>query len=235
MRFFHFILSSLLDVRAHIPNQLNFGSRPAHTSYSMPSVRAVAASHHRSLHGNAGRARRAARDRLLVMSKIIRSLACTVILACLTASTAHSQDANVVVTQAWSRATPGGSKVAGGYLTIENKGSVADKLLSASTTVAKKVEIHEMAVADGVMTMRPVEGGLPIDAGKIVKCAPGGLHLMIIGLSAPQVQGDKVPMVLKFEKAGEITVSFDVRAMGAPAPGPLSNAAGPTADAVAKM
>jgi copper(I)-binding protein len=60
-------------------------------------------------------------------------------------------------------AAPRRSKVAGGYLTIENKGSLADKLLSASTDVAKKIEIHEMAVNDGVMTMRPVEGGLPIE------------------------------------------------------------------------
>jgi copper(I)-binding protein len=169
------------------------------------------------------------------MSKIIRSLACTVILACLTASTAHSQDANVVVTQAWSRATPGGSKVAGGYLTIENKGSVADKLLSASTEAAKKIEIHEMAVTDGVMTMRPVERGLMIEARHAVKFAPGGLHLMIVGLVTPLVQGNKLPVMLTFEKAGEIAVSFDVRAMGAPPPRPLSNNADPTADAAAKM
>ena len=68
------------------------------------------------------------------------------------------------------------------------------------------------------MTMRPVEGGLPIEAGHTVKFAPGGLHLMIIGFTAPLMQGDKLPITLKFEKAGEIAVSFDVRAMGASAP-----------------
>jgi copper(I)-binding protein len=97
-----------------------------------------------------------------------------------------------VVTQAWSRATPGGAKVAGGYLTIVNTGPAADRLLSASTEIASKVEIHEMAVNDGVMTMRPVEGGLPIEPGRTVKFAPGGLHLMIVGLTAPLVEGDKV-------------------------------------------
>jgi periplasmic copper chaperone A len=148
---------------------------------------------------------------------------------------ADAVEGAIVVTQAWSRATPGGSKVAGGYLMIENKGPAPDKLLSASTDVAKKVEIHEMAVNDGVMTMRPVEGGLPIEPGQTVKFAPGGLHLMIVGLSAPLVQGDKVPVTLKFEKAGEITVSFDVQPMGAPAPGPLSNVANPVVHSTAKM
>jgi periplasmic copper chaperone A len=96
----------------------------------------------------------------------------------------HVTSANIVVTQAWSRATPSGSKVAGGYLTIENKALAADRLLSGSTVSAKKLEIHEMAVNDGVMTMRPVENGLTIEPGRTVKFAPGGLHLMFVGLLA---------------------------------------------------
>jgi periplasmic copper chaperone A len=169
------------------------------------------------------------------MSKITRRMACFVLLSCLLVPAARAEEASIVVTQAWSRATPGGSKVAGGYLTIKNKGSDADNFLSASTDAAKKIEIHEMAVTNGVMTMRPVKGGLPIEAGKTVKFAPGGLHLMIIGLVAPLVQGDKVPVTLRFEKAGEVLALFDVRALGAPAPGPLSNIADPTAQAAAKM
>jgi copper(I)-binding protein len=93
-----------------------------------------------------------------------------------------------------------------------------------------------MAVTDGgVMTMRPVEGGLPIPAGGAVKFAPGGLHLMIVGLSTPLVRGDKVPVSLKFEKAGDIAVSFEVQAMGAQAPGPLSDVADPAIGSTAKM
>jgi copper(I)-binding protein len=167
------------------------------------------------------------------MSNVTQRLVCAAFLYCLILPATHAEEANVVVTQAWSRATPGGSKVAGGYLTIENKGPSVDKLLSASTDSAKKIEIHEMAVNDGVMTMRPVDGGLAIEPGRTVRFAPGGRHLMIIGLAAPLVQGDKVPVVLKFEKAGEITVSFDVQAMGAP--GPLSNAADPASHSATKM
>jgi copper(I)-binding protein len=149
-------------------------------------------------------------------------LALTAIFSCLLISAVHAQDVaaeKMVVTQAWSRATPGGSRVAGGYLMIENRGETPDRLLSGSTEAAKKLEIHEMEVNDGVMTMRPVEGGLTIEPGRIIKFAPGGLHLMLVGLSTPLKQGDQVPVSLKFEKAGEITVSFDVQAMGAPAPG----------------
>jgi copper(I)-binding protein len=169
------------------------------------------------------------------MSKLTRRMACAAILTCLLAPAAYAGDATIVVTQAWSRATPGGSKVAGGYLTIENKGPAPDRLLSASTDAAKKIEIHEMAVTDGIMTMRPVDGGLPVEAEETVKFASGGLHLMIIGLAAPLAQGNKLAVTLKFEKAGEILVSFDVRAMGAPAPGPLSNATDPAVHAAAKM
>src|SRR5476651_1056036 len=101
-----------------------------------------------------------------------RIFACAALVAGLLAAPARAQEVkagDLTITQAWSRATPGGSKVAGGYLVIENKGSSADKLLSASTEIANKVEIHEMAVNDGVMTMRAVEGGLSIDPGRTVK------------------------------------------------------------------
>jgi copper(I)-binding protein len=137
------------------------------------------------------------------MSPLTRRIACAVVFACWLVSAVHAEEAapaNIVVTQAWSRATPGGSKVAGGYFTIENKGPVADKLLSASTDAAKKVEIHKMAVTEGVMTMRPVEGGLTIEPGRTVRFAPGGLHLMIVGLSASLKQGDQVPVSLNLKR-----------------------------------
>src|SRR5690606_26613858 len=78
----------------------------------------------------------------------------------------------------WSRATPHGAQVAGGYMTITNQGSSADRLVSVSSDISDKAEIHEMAVKDGVMTMRPVEGGLEIPAGATIELKPGGYHLM---------------------------------------------------------
>jgi copper(I)-binding protein len=126
---------------------------------------------------------------------------------------------DLVISQGWSRATPGGAKVGGGYLTIENKGSAPDRLISVSGDVAGKIEIHEMAVTNGVMTMRPLENGLAIAPGKTVKFAPGGFHLMMMDLKNPLKQGDKVSVTLEFEKAGKVSASLDVQGVGAPGPG----------------
>jgi hypothetical protein len=129
---------------------------------------------------------------------------------------------DLVITQAWARATPGGAKVGGAYLTIENKGSTADRLIGGSADVAGKVEVHEMATKNGVMTMRGLDNGLTIEAGKTVKLAPGGYHLMMFDLKSPLKQGDKVPVTLDFEKAGKVKLSFDVQGVGAPGPGAAS-------------
>jgi periplasmic copper chaperone A len=126
---------------------------------------------------------------------------------------------DLVISQPWTRATPGGAKTGGGFLTIENKGSAPDKLIGASADGAGKIEVHEMSMNDGVMKMRPVEGGLTIDPGKTVKLAPGGYHLMMMDLKAPLKQGDKLPLTLQFEKAGKVAVTLDVQGIGAPAPG----------------
>jgi hypothetical protein len=129
---------------------------------------------------------------------------------------------DLVITRAWARATPGGAKVGGAYLTIENKGATADRLTGGSADIAGKVEVHEMATKNGVMTMRPLDSGLTIDPGKTVKLAPGGYHLMMFGLKSPLKQGDKVPVTLDFEKAGQVKLSFDVQGVGAQGPGAAS-------------
>lgn len=153
------------------------------------------------------------------MKNIARTLACVATLM-LTAS-AHAQEVkagDLVITQAWSRATPAGAKVAGGYLTIENKGAAPDRLLSGTGDIAGKVEIHEMAMNNGVMTMRPLDKGLVVEPGKTVKLAPGGYHVMLMDLKEPLKQGDKVPLTLEFEKAGKVVLSLDVQGVGAQAP-----------------
>ncbi|UPJ54957.1 copper chaperone PCu(A)C [Bradyrhizobium sp. 192] len=126
---------------------------------------------------------------------------------------------DLVISQPWSRATPGGAKVAGGYLVIENKGTAPDRLIGGSADIAGKFEIHEMAVENGVMKMRALDKGLTIEPGKTVKFAPGGYHLMLQELKGPFKQGDKVPVILQFEKAGKVAVSLDVQGVGAQAPG----------------
>jgi copper(I)-binding protein len=150
------------------------------------------------------------------------AIACAAMLASVQGAPARAEDVkagDLVISQAWSRATPSGAKTGGGYLTIENKGSVPDRLVGGSADVAGSIQVHEMSMERGVMKMRPVEGGLTIEPGKTVKLAPGGYHLMMMDLKKPLKQGDKVPVTLEFEKAGKVTVSLDVGRVGAQGPG----------------
>jgi copper(I)-binding protein len=149
------------------------------------------------------------------------AIACAAMLASVQGAPARADEVtagDLVITQAWARATPKGAKTGGGYLTIENKGSVPDRLVGGSADVASSVQVHEMSMERGVMKMRPVEGGLTIEPGKTVKLAPGGYHLMMMDLKKPLKQGDKVPVTLEFEKAGKATVSLDVGSVGAQGP-----------------
>ena len=109
----------------------------------------------------------------------------------------------------------GGAKIGGGYLTIENKGATPDKLIGGASPAAAKVEVHEMAMKDGVMTMRPVKGGLSIPPGQSITLAPGGYHIMLMELKAPLKQGDKVPVTLQcITKTGRATVTRVARPAG---------------------
>lgn len=155
------------------------------------------------------------------MKNFHRALGCAVLLSLLPAVPARAADVragDLVITQPWSRATPGGAKVAGGYLTIENKGSAPDRLTGGALDVAGRVEVHEMATNGGVMTMRPIDGGLTIAPGKTVTFAPGGYHLMFFDLKTQFRQGDTVAVTLEFEKAGKVAVSFDIQGVGAQGP-----------------
>jgi copper(I)-binding protein len=118
----------------------------------------------------------------------------------------------------WSRATPNGAKVGGGYLSITNHGSTSDRLVGASLSIAGHGEIHEMKMDNGVMQMRPLADGIEIKPGETVKFEPGGYHLMFMDLTAPLKEGDMVKGQLTFEKAGKVDVEFKVDAIGASAP-----------------
>src|SRR6202035_5648938 len=78
----------------------------------------------------------------------------------------------------WSRATPQGAAVAAGYMKITNTGTTADRLISGSSDIAPKFEVHEMSMDNGVMKMRPVQGGLEIKPGETVEFKPGSFHVM---------------------------------------------------------
>jgi copper(I)-binding protein len=156
------------------------------------------------------------------MMSAARLLAYAVFVAGLLAAPARAEEVragDLVITQAWSRATPGGAKIGSGYLTIENKGPAADRLIGGSGDITDRIEVHEMTTSNGVMTMRALDKGLVIEPGKTVRLAPGGYHLMMFDLKSPLKRNDKVPVTLEFEKAGKVKLSFDVLSVGAPGPG----------------
>ena len=126
------------------------------------------------------------------------------------AGVAHAGD--ITLERPWSRATPANAPVGAGYVTLKNSGAAADKLVSATADVAGKVEVHEMAMDNGVMKMRPVNG-LEIPAGKSVELKPGGYHIMFMQLKQQLKAGDTVKGVLTFEKAGAMPVEFKVESM----------------------
>lgn len=126
---------------------------------------------------------------------------------------------DLVVSSPWTRATPGGAKIGGGYLKITNSGKTADRLVGISSNIAGHVEIHEMSMDNGVMKMRPLASGLEIKPGETVELKPGGFHVMFMDLKQPLKEGDTVKATLTFEKAGPVDVSFAVNAVGAGAAG----------------
>jgi copper(I)-binding protein len=116
----------------------------------------------------------------------------------------------------FARATAPGQPAAGGYLKLSNTGTAADRLVSVRAEVSNTVELHTMRMDGDVMRMRQVDA-IEVPAGQSVELKPGGLHLMFIGLKAPLKAGDRFPLTLTFEKAGEVKVDVAVEAVAAAA------------------
>jgi len=119
------------------------------------------------------------------------------------------------ITTPWSRATPPSARTGGGFMTITNKGTTADRLVTARSSVSDKVEIHEVQMDGSVMRMRELAKGLEIPPGATVMLKPGGYHIMFMELKAPFAKDAKVPLTLVFERAGSLDVQLNVEAMGA--------------------
>ena len=122
---------------------------------------------------------------------------------------------SIVVERPWTRATPGGAKVAGGYLTIRNTGKEPDRLIGGTLAQAGRFEIHESRLEGDVARMRHLPNGLEIKPGQSVTLAPGGHHVMFMGLKAPLKQGERIKGQLTFENAGTVEVEYAVEGIGA--------------------
>ena len=148
-----------------------------------------------------------------------RGIAFALLAAALGSSAVLADDYQVKslrVSNPFTRATPPGAKVAGAFMTIENRGKEADRLVGITSPVAGLVEIHEMAMDAGVMKMRAVKG-IDLKPGATVELRPSGYHVMLENLKAPLKQGDEIALLLNFEKAGAVEIKVRVEGMGAAA------------------
>lgn len=144
-------------------------------------------------------------------NSIILSIAAALGLMALAVSSAvEVTTEGLTITQPRIRATVPTAKVAAGYITIHNHGSEPDRLIGGSVDFAAKVDVHEMKLFDGVMTMRPLADGLVIPAGETVTLKPGADHLMFMKLSEPMQKGEMRTVTLQFEKAGNVEIIFSV-------------------------
>ena len=129
---------------------------------------------------------------------------------------AHEYKAgSIEIKHPWSRATPKGSEVAGGYMKLINTGKRARPVDRRLDAIAGKFEIHEMSMDGGVMKMRMLPKGIEIKPGETVELKPGSYHVMFIGLKEPFEKGKRVKGTLQFEKAGTVEVEYAVEAVGA--------------------
>ena len=169
------------------------------------------------------------------MRKLILPLAAALALTAASLITAHSyaDDAEpqamaqavetgaMKISGAWARAMLPGQPVGGGYLTIENTGAQADRLVAVTSGASPDIQIHEMKMEGDVMKMRQLSEGLEIPAGGKVELKPGGYHLMFMAVPGPFKEGGMVKVTLKFEKAGEAEVTLPVAAADAKGPGDM--------------
>jgi periplasmic copper chaperone A len=121
--------------------------------------------------------------------------------------------ANIKIEHPWARPTPKGAKTGAVYLSLENTGSEADSLVSASSPAAGKTQVHKTSNEGGVMKMRPAEG-VELAPGTTVEFKPGGYHIMLLDLKRQLAEGQTVPLTLTFAKAGTIQIDARVEKAG---------------------
>ncbi len=140
-------------------------------------------------------------------------------LAMTAASAADYDVGSIHISEPWSRATPKGASTGAAYMTLTNNGKTPDRVNCVSSDASAECQIHSMTMDNGVMQMRPVEGGLEIKPGETVTLKPGSFHVMLLNLKHPLEQGNAMKATLKFDSAGTVDVEYPILAIGAAAPG----------------
>ncbi|KOO05933.1 copper chaperone PCu(A)C [Vibrio hepatarius] len=127
---------------------------------------------------------------------------------------AHEYNAgDIEIDHPWSREAPPTATVIAGFFQLKNNAQQDDYLINASTPVAKRVEIHTHEMSDGMMHMKQIDR-VKIAAQETVMFKPGGYHLMIFNPEKAYKQGERFPMTLTFQNAGEVQVELAVEKNG---------------------
>ena len=113
--------------------------------------------------------------------------------------------------------SPKGASTGAAYMTITNNGKTPDRVNCVSSDASAECQIHSMTMDNGVMVMRPVEGGVEIKPGETVTLKPGGLHMMLLKIKHPLEQGNSLKATLKFDSAGTVQVDYPIGPFGATA------------------
>ena len=151
------------------------------------------------------------------MSRKKMFLAFAIFTALANAVAAHEyKPGGLQIDHPWMRAPAASATMTAAYLTISNTGRETDRLIGGSVSIAASFELHESTVSDGISRMRRVEGGVAVMSGKSVRLEPGGLHIMLTGLTRVPAKGERVAGTLNFERAGPVNVEFAVEGVEGP-------------------
>lgn len=126
--------------------------------------------------------------------------------------------ADIRIERPWSRVTPPGTPVGAGYMTIVNTADEPDRLVAAESPAAGRVQIHRSVQKDGTSSMVHQKDGVVVPPDGRLQFGPGGYHLMLMQLEGPLEEGERVPVVLRFERAGRVEVELMVRSLTAGPP-----------------
>jgi copper(I)-binding protein len=157
---------------------------------------------------------------VIKLSLLVLTLAA--MLATTAASAAEYMAGDLRIIDPWARATPGAARNGVAYVTIENQGSAVDRLTAVASPVATRAEVHGQVTENGVAKMRAA-GPVELPPGARTAIEPGGLHIMLMGLKQPLVEGEEVPLTLVFEKTGRVDLPLKVEAAGAMHSSPPGN------------
>ena len=128
------------------------------------------------------------------------------------AEPAASAHVGLMAHEPWSRPLAPGATVAAGYMHLMNHTTQPETLIGARAEGVGRIELHDMAEVDGVMQMRPIEGGVPLVVDGMAAFQPGGKHLMFIDVTRSWNEGDVVPVTLVFESGTEVVIDVVVTA-----------------------